>query len=72
MSHIVGAFLQYYREEADYGERTHKFMERLGLEQVRGIIVEDVELRKELLCRIETALGAVRDPWKERVGQGAC
>lgn len=68
LSNIVGAFLQYYREEANYGERTHKFMERLGLEHVRGIIVEDVELRKKLLTRIETALSVVRDPWKERVG----
>ena len=72
LSDIVGAFLQYYREEATYGERTHKFMERLGLEHVRGVIIEDVEFREKLLGRIETALSAVIDPWREKVGQEAC
>ena len=66
---IVAAFLQYYREEADYGERTHKFLERLGLDHLKGIILGDAEKRKGLEERMELALSVRRDPWEERVEQ---
>lgn len=72
LTDIVGAFLQYYREEADYSERTHKFLERLGLEHVKAVIIEDRGSRKMLVDRMGIALSAVKDPWKERVKQGAC
>lgn len=72
LTDIVGAFLQYYREEADYGERTHKFLERLGLEHVKSVIIGDEGSRKMLVDRMGIALSAVKDPWKERVKQGAC
>ncbi|MBE9536547.1 MAG: nitrite reductase large subunit, partial [Proteobacteria bacterium] len=71
LTEIVGAFLQYYREEAHYAERTHTFMERLGIERVRRVIVEDLEERKSLVKRINVALAVASDPWKERVVEAA-
>ncbi len=66
---IVAAFLQYYREEADYAERTHSFLERLSLEQIKSVVVKDEELRSALVKRIEIALAVASDPWKERIGR---
>ncbi len=63
---ITGAFLQYYREEAHYGERTAAFMERVGLESARRAVVEEAMNRERLLTRLGEALAVVRDPWKER------
>ncbi len=69
---VVGAFIQHYREEAHYGERTFKWVERMGLENIKGAVVKDLNNRKRLLMRIEEALGVVRDPWRERLeGAGA-
>jgi len=64
---IAGAFLQYYREEAHYGERTATFIERVGLEAVKKAVVEDAPGRARLLQRLSSALAVVRDPWKERI-----
>ncbi|RAK18248.1 assimilatory nitrite reductase (NAD(P)H) large subunit precursor [Anoxybacillus vitaminiphilus] len=63
---ITGAFLQYYRESANYLERTSKWVERVGLERIREVIF-DVDNRKQLLVRLEEALVAAKDPWKEIV-----
>ncbi len=66
---IAAAFLQYYREEAHYGERTSPFIQRIGLEAVKGDVVENSTGRKELVLRLNEALTAVTDPWKERVAK---
>ena len=39
----MGRFIQYYRENAKYLERTHGFVERVGIEKLRAIVVEDSE-----------------------------
>ena len=52
-------------------ERTHTFMERLGVEHVRRVIVEDSEEREKLVKRINIALAVAKDPWKERVAEAA-
>ncbi|MBE9528072.1 MAG: NAD(P)/FAD-dependent oxidoreductase [Proteobacteria bacterium] len=62
---IVGAFLQKYREEAEYGERTAKWVRRVGVELLRESIVEDREHRKELAERLAMAIKGMVDPWKE-------
>lgn len=60
---VCGAFLQLYREEARYGERTSVWIERIGLEAVRAAVFDSGK-RAGLLERMEAALGArVRDPW---------
>jgi nitrite reductase (NADH) large subunit len=43
-----GAFLQLYREEGWYLERTCHYMERVGIDYIKGKILEDEEGRKAL------------------------
>jgi len=63
---ITSAFVQYYREEAIYGERTAPFIRRIGLEAVRRDCLEDETKRKALTARLKEALSTVTDPWKAR------
>jgi len=65
---ITGALIQYYREDAHYGERTFKWITRIGLKAVKKAIVDDAGNRKALCARLEEALAAVKDPWKEVAG----
>lgn len=62
----MGRFIQYYREHAKYLERTYGFVERLGINVLKGILVEDsLGICSQLDERIEEAVAAYRDPWKE-------
>jgi len=65
---LSGRFIQYYRENAKYKERTHTFVERLGIERIRAIVVDDAEKIAAALdlAMEESAKAALRDPWKER------
>ncbi|MBM7573223.1 nitrite reductase large subunit NirB [Aquibacillus albus] len=63
---MVGAFLQYYRESANYLERTSAWVERVGIEHVREVL-SDKETRDELNERMDEALAAVQEPWSEAV-----
>ncbi len=61
------AFLQLYREEARYLERTAPWLERAGLDHVRKRVVEDEASRKALEQRFLFAQRfAQDDPWAER------
>ncbi|MEO6697229.1 MAG: nitrite reductase large subunit NirB [Gammaproteobacteria bacterium] len=61
------AFIQLYREEARYLDRTAPWIERVGLAYVKQRIVEDAEGRKVLYARfIESQKYAQIDPWAER------
>jgi nitrite reductase (NADH) large subunit len=63
---LTGRFLQYYREQANWLERTYAFVPRLGIERLRDLIVHDSEgLGAGLDERMEAAVAAYRDPWKE-------
>lgn len=64
---IASAFLQYYREDANYGERTSKWVRRIGLETIKRAVIEDRENREELCARLNDALSTRTDPWKERI-----
>jgi nitrite reductase (NADH) large subunit len=59
------AFLQYYREHAEYKERTYDFVPRMGLEEVRGAVLGE-ESSAALIERLRIAKAATRDPWLER------
>ncbi|MCF6236286.1 MAG: nitrite reductase large subunit NirB [Gammaproteobacteria bacterium] len=66
-----GAFMQVYREEAHYLERTAHWVERIGLPYVKQRIVEDSEGRKALNKRfLESQVYAQVDPWAERASEG--
>jgi nitrite reductase (NADH) large subunit len=63
------AFLQLYREEAWYLERTCHYVARVGLEHVKKIVVEDAARRKELHERLLFSLQDYEDPWGEAVAK---
>ena len=62
-----GAFIQIYREEARYLDRTVHWIERVGLEYVKRRVLEDTEGRKAAYERLLYALQGSVDPWAERV-----
>jgi nitrite reductase (NADH) large subunit len=62
----MGRFIQYYRENAKYLERTHGFVQRVGLDKIRAVVMEDSEGIAERLDReIAESKAAYKDPWKE-------
>ncbi|MVW75979.1 nitrite reductase large subunit NirB [Pseudomonas xionganensis] len=63
------AFLQLYREEAFYLERTVHYMQRVGMEHIKKAVLEDEANRKALAARLQFALSFEQDPWKERIEQ---
>jgi nitrite reductase (NADH) large subunit len=64
---LVGAFLQLYREEAYYLDRTVHYIERVGLDYVRARVVDDADSRRALFERLLFALEGLQDPWEARV-----
>ncbi len=64
---VSGRFIQYYRENARYKERTYAFVERVGMAKIRAIVLEDSEgLVAALDQALEEAVAATYDPWLER------
>ncbi len=62
-----GAFIQKYREEAHYLERTAPWVERVGLSSIKAAVVDDVEQRKALYERFKYSQKFAQiDPWKAR------
>jgi nitrite reductase (NADH) large subunit len=62
-----GAFMQLYREEAHYLDRTAPWIERVGLAHIKKHIVEDTAGRTALYARfLESQRYSQDDPWKER------
>ncbi len=67
----TAAYMQIYREEAHYLERTAPWIERVGLTYVKEKIVEDEANRKSLAARfIESQKYMQDDPWEERAKGG--
>lgn len=58
------AFLQYYRENAQWNERTAQWIDRVGLDSVNKAL-ENREDRLALMERIQLTLSQMKDPWKE-------
>src|SRR5215469_5733202 len=62
----MSRFIQYYRENAKYLERTYDFVQRFGIEKLRAIIVEDSEkIAANLDSAIARSIAAYKDPWLE-------
>ncbi len=62
---VSGAFLQLYREEGFYLERTCHYVQRVGLDHVKKLVVEDADNRRALYERLLYALKDYKDPWQE-------
>jgi nitrite reductase (NADH) large subunit len=62
----TGRFIQFYRENAKYKERTYTFVERVGIERIRSVVVQDSEgLAVGLDAAMQSSVEAAYDPWKE-------
>jgi len=61
----TGAFMQLYREEGWYLERTVHYLARVGLDYVKQKVIEDAANRKALWERLQFALDGEPDPWAE-------
>jgi len=60
-------FFQYYREQANYLERTYDFVERVGMEKIRKeTVYATAARRRELLKRLQKSKALSRDAWLER------
>ncbi|WP_286976135.1 nitrite reductase large subunit NirB [Pseudomonas sp.] len=62
-----GAFLQLYREEAFYLERTVHYLQRVGMDYIKQAVIEDADNRKALNERLQYSLSFEQDPWKQRI-----
>ncbi|HWC27047.1 MAG TPA: nitrite reductase large subunit NirB, partial [Solirubrobacteraceae bacterium] len=62
---IATTLLQYYREHGEYKERLYDFVPRVGLDEIRRVVMDEHE-GAALRERFQLAKAAVRDPWLER------
>lgn len=63
---FAARFMQYYRENAKYLERTYGFVERVGIGKLRAVIVEDSEgIAARLDAAMQSSIDAYEDPWKQ-------
>jgi nitrite reductase (NADH) large subunit len=66
MEHCA-AFIQLYREEARYLERTAPWIERVGLAHVQSRLLDDADVRADLAARFFHSQQFMQDdPWAER------
>ncbi|MEK4293962.1 nitrite reductase large subunit NirB [Paenibacillus sp. FSL R5-0914] len=68
---VCSAVMQYYRETGNYLERTSEWVERMGLERIQMVILNNDDNRKELAARIDFALTQVTDPWKKMLNDSS-
>jgi nitrite reductase (NADH) large subunit len=61
----AGAFLQLYREEGWYLERTVHYLARVGMDHVKKQLLDDAANRRALWERLQFALDGEPDPWFE-------
>jgi nitrite reductase (NADH) large subunit len=61
-----GAFLQLYREEGWYLERTVHYVGRVGMDHVKKKVLDDHAGRKALWERLQFSLQGEPDPWLEQ------
>ena len=65
---ICGVFIQYYREQAKWLERTYAWVPRIGIDELKAILIDDRDgIVAGLSTRINASAAAYTDPWKERL-----
>ncbi|MGH2715928.1 MAG: nitrite reductase large subunit NirB, partial [Thermoleophilaceae bacterium] len=62
---IATTLLQYYREHGEYKERLYDFVPRVGLDEIRRVVLDEHD-GAALRERFRIAKAAVSDPWLER------
>ncbi len=68
---VCGAFIQHYREEAEYGERTFRWVSRVGAGAVMQTVALDSKSADGLIERLLQARSAVKEPWMPRCAPSA-
>ena len=68
---MMGRFMQYYRENAKYLERTYGFVPRVGIDKIRAIVVDDSEgiaarLDAAMQAHVDATLTPGRRPWNPK------
>ncbi|WAC54470.1 nitrite reductase large subunit NirB [Gordonia sp. SL306] len=64
---LCGIFIQYYREQGKWLERTYAWVPRVGIEELRAVLVDDRDgLVAGLQERIDEAVAGYVDPWLDR------
>ncbi|MBJ8345622.1 nitrite reductase large subunit NirB [Antrihabitans sp. YC2-6] len=64
---LASRFIQYYRENAKWLERTYDFVPRVGIEELQRLLVaDDAGIAAGLEERMQTAVDGYRDPWQQR------
>lgn len=64
---LCGLFIQYYREQGKWLERTYAWVPRVGIEELQAILVDDRDgLVAGLQERIDEAVAGYVDPWLDR------
>lgn len=67
---ITGIFLQYYRENGRWMERTSHFVERVGIDHIKEVVLEDsLGIADRLRKRINEVASAYKDPWAEEMAE---
>ena len=61
----TGAFMQLYREEGWYLERTVHYLHRVGMDHIKKKVLDDAANRQALWARLQHALEGEPDPWFE-------
>ncbi len=63
---LTGRFLQYYRENAKWLERTYSFVPRVGLDLIKAVVVEDSEgIAERLDAAVQEHADTYVDPWTQ-------
>ena len=69
---LTGRFMQYYRENANWLERTYDFVPRIGLERIKQVLLEDSDgICADLDAGIQRSVDAYRDPWGQDLAEPA-
>ncbi|MEJ7820318.1 MAG: (2Fe-2S)-binding protein [Rubrobacteraceae bacterium] len=64
---VMMAFMQFYRENGHYKERTYDVVPRIGLDNIRAVVLDESSGEPERLReRLREAKAATSDPWLER------
>ena len=61
---VIGRFIQHYRENGNWLERTYDYVPRIGLERLQQVLLADSEgVVADLDAAIQRSIDAYTDPW---------
>jgi nitrite reductase [NAD(P)H] large subunit len=64
---LTARFLQYYRENGKWLERTYAFVPRIGLDRIKAVVVEDSEgIAERLDAAVQEHVDSYVDPWSDQ------